>query len=74
MKFLQPVSTPKGNGFFIGAFNDGTHCQVAIRDHGVQKNSIFRMDQVTEATEQKKARQPKSEPDPVLQVVDETSA
>lgn len=66
--FLQPVTTPRGFGYFIGAFNDGTHCQVAIRERNIQKNPIFRLDEVTVATETKKARQPKPEADPVLQV------
>jgi hypothetical protein len=71
MNFMQAVTTPKGNGYFIGYLSDGTRCQVAIRDHGVQKNPIFHMEDVTEATETKKARQPKLKADPVSQVVDE---
>ncbi len=47
-KFMEPVMTPRGEGFFIaylsGSNND---CQVAIREDGVQRNPIFRASGIT---------------------------
>jgi len=70
MNFLQPVSTPRGHGYFIGMLTDGSHCQVAIREHGIQKNIILNIEQVTASAEQKKARQTKLENEPSQNIVD----
>jgi len=47
IKFLQPVHTPRGNGYFIGYLSDMKHCQVAIREKGIVKNPIFDISDVT---------------------------
>jgi hypothetical protein len=68
--FMQPVTTPRGPGFYIHAFVDGVHCQVAIRERGIQKNPIFRLDEISAAANTKTARSAHREPEPVLQVVE----
>ena len=65
-KFMEPVATPMGTGLFIGNLTDGAHCQVAIRVDNIQKNPIFRLDEV----KAKWTRQSEQQPDPVSQVDD----
>lgn len=74
-KFMQPIQHERlGFGYFIGAFPDGIHCQIAIRNsHGVQKNPVVLLTDITPATYHKKARQTKSEPATDLQVADAAS-
>lgn len=66
-KFMQPVSTPRGNGFFIALLTDGTHCQVAIKERGIQRNPIFQLNQISEP---KKKQSSEAENEPVSQVAE----
>jgi hypothetical protein len=66
LKFMQPVNTPRGPGFFIGyvtTTENERQCQVAIRERGIQENPLFQLDEVTDP----KAKKPI---EPVLQVVE----
>ena len=65
--FMQQVSTPRGPGYFIAPLTDGVHCQVAIREGRIQRNPIFRLDQIAE---HKKVNSSKATQEPVLQVAD----
>lgn len=66
--FMQPVKTPRGDGFFIGYISGTSSCQVAIRSNGVQMNPVFLSSEVEPADETKSTRQSDRKPAHVLQV------
>lgn len=68
--FMQPVMTPRGAGFYIHPLTDGTSCQVAIRENGVQKNPIFRIKDITSLSSSKRTHRTSQEPVTVSQADD----